>query len=88
MPLTPAARLVANRQRKPRVKEKLYMITVHPGEAPLPVVATGFKCDLAGNLMLYHYGSLQVFKTWETLKQADFDDPAEPEADPVEAEPA
>jgi hypothetical protein len=85
MPLTPAARFLTDRARKPRVKEKLYMVTVDKGEDPVPIVATGFKCDLSGNLMMYHYGTLMVFKEWRLLKQVDFDNPVEPELDPADA---
>jgi hypothetical protein len=91
MPLNPAAKFVVNRGiKKPRVKEKLYMVTVDKGEEPIPIIATGFKCDLSGNLMMYHYGTLMVFKEWRLLKQVDFDNPVEPELDPADAgtEPA
>ena len=88
MALSPGAKYIATRPRRKRAfaREKLYLLTINKGDEPLPIVATGFKADLSGNLMLYHHGRLMVLKHWESLKEADFDNPADPDLDPEDVE--
>src|SRR4030095_6901861 len=57
--------------REPR----LYLLTITPGSEELPILITGFRSELSGNLMLYNNRRLWVFHQWHSLRQANFDEP-------------